>query len=153
MNFFRSGSPARTACSGRVAPAGFRRESASTSTPNSGMNDWCSLDLISRLRSFWDYQFMLIPFFCRFDHHLRNDPLPEILRVPLEQMVLRIKVLLLLLFICGFMSTNCLLFAGAAPVQEPARGVRAGEHDRAARRQRRAGRETCCGIKAQHPSI
>ena len=29
----------------------------------------------------------------RFDHHLRNDPLPEILRVPLEQMVLRIKVL------------------------------------------------------------
>ena len=35
--------------------------------------------------------------FCRFDHHLRNDPLPEILRVPLEQMVLRIKVLLLLM--------------------------------------------------------
>ena len=37
--------------------------------------------------------------FCRFDHHLRNDPLPEILRVPLEQMVLRIKVLLLILLL------------------------------------------------------
>ena len=38
--------------------------------------------------------------FFRFDHHLRNDPLPEILRVPLEQMVLRIKVVILMVFIC-----------------------------------------------------
>ncbi len=29
----------------------------------------------------------------RFDVHLRGDPVPEILRVPLETMVLRIKVL------------------------------------------------------------
>ena len=29
----------------------------------------------------------------RYDHHFRKDPLPEILRVPLEQAILRIKVL------------------------------------------------------------
>ena len=29
----------------------------------------------------------------RFDHHFRKDPLPEILRVPLEQAILRVKVL------------------------------------------------------------
>lgn len=29
----------------------------------------------------------------RFDHHLRQDPVPEIKRVPLEQMILRIKIL------------------------------------------------------------
>jgi ATP-dependent RNA helicase DHX57 len=42
----------------------------------------------------------VMPGFCfhlytsfRFEKHLRRDPVPEILRVPLEQMVLRIKVL------------------------------------------------------------
>ena len=115
---FRFGSPGRTGCSGRAAPAGCRRASASTSTPNSGQLLTSSSDprSIWDLRSFCDlfgyiYQDLTsnMILFCRFDHHLRNDPLPEILRVPLEQMVLRIKVRLLLLLLNLFL-VSLLLF-------------------------------------------
>jgi ATP-dependent RNA helicase DHX57 len=70
----------------------------------------------------------------RFEHHMRKDPVPEVLRVPLEAMILRIKTMLnfkvrssiLIRILELIMFFSGLVIVGRAVVADRAPGVDVG---------------------------